>query len=353
VFSQNTSKHAKTVRVQSWCSARAECTTVYGVLTSSARAVSQKAGIGALVSAKGHGVVVMEVTIPRTTPSLAPIALLRSISCRAGPLLSVAIDCVPHLHGFTAPEFLAAAAIGAVFPDLVDSRFSVYLSHIPRDPVDLVRPILYFSSVCLYIVLWPCLGPTLGTFVIPERLPRCSTNVSLIGQALSRRLPVVRPSATSICKSCFKRTLESQALVKKRHSNRCSGRASNGNAFAGQYCLLLPHLLTQQPKCTQEHTPFAGIRAQADADRSPNSVTRALTAEELEKHPEFPYLTWNLSPTSKGHVAVAATRGGPIKVAYEIHGHGPIHLVVRRNCLSANSDRKSTLCVLHKLSLVT
>jgi hypothetical protein len=54
-----------------------------------------------------------------------------------------------------------------------------------------------------------------------------------------------------------------------------------------------------------------------------------LTAEELKQHPEFQYVTWDLKPTTEGRVPVAKDRGGPVELSYEIHGYGPIHLVVR------------------------
>jgi len=53
-----------------------------------------------------------------------------------------------------------------------------------------------------------------------------------------------------------------------------------------------------------------------------------LTAAELIEHPEFQTVTWDLKPSAKGDVNVAVGRGGPIKIAYEVHGNGPIHLVV-------------------------
>lgn len=53
-----------------------------------------------------------------------------------------------------------------------------------------------------------------------------------------------------------------------------------------------------------------------------------LTAEELLKHPEYNFTIWDLKPESKGKVAVAKDRGGPINIAYEVHGHGDRHLVV-------------------------
>ncbi|MCJ1416993.1 hypothetical protein MMC32_003332 [Xylographa parallela] len=52
-----------------------------------------------------------------------------------------------------------------------------------------------------------------------------------------------------------------------------------------------------------------------------------LTAEELVNHPEYNTVIWDLEPSDKGIVEVAEGRGGPINIAYEIHGDGPIRLV--------------------------
>jgi hypothetical protein len=53
-----------------------------------------------------------------------------------------------------------------------------------------------------------------------------------------------------------------------------------------------------------------------------------MTAEELQKHPEYEHTIWRLKPTQEGKVAVAKDRGGPINIAYEVHGHGERKLVV-------------------------
>ena len=55
-----------------------------------------------------------------------------------------------------------------------------------------------------------------------------------------------------------------------------------------------------------------------------------LTAAELSRHPEFDQVVWDLKPAKKGKVTVAEGRwGGPININYEIHGNGPVLLVVR------------------------
>lgn len=70
-----------------------------------------------------------------------------------------------------------------------------------------------------------------------------------------------------------------------------------------------------------------------------------LTVEELKQHPEFQYVTWDLKPTKEGKVPVAKNRGGPVELSYEVHGHGPIHLVVR-----LNSINEIVLC--HSIQLI-
>ena len=54
-----------------------------------------------------------------------------------------------------------------------------------------------------------------------------------------------------------------------------------------------------------------------------------LTAAEIEQHPEFEHVVWDMKPAKKGKATVAEGRGGPLQVVYEIHGNGPTRLVVR------------------------
>jgi hypothetical protein len=56
---------------------------------------------------------------------------------------------------------------------------------------------------------------------------------------------------------------------------------------------------------------------------------RPMTPDELQQHPEYNHIIWDLKPSQKGKIAVAKNRGGPINIAYEVHGHGNRHLVVR------------------------
>lgn len=55
-----------------------------------------------------------------------------------------------------------------------------------------------------------------------------------------------------------------------------------------------------------------------------------LTADEVIAHPAYKHLDWNLPAASTGTTPVAQNRrGGPLNLYWQIHGHGPIKLVVR------------------------
>jgi hypothetical protein len=58
-------------------------------------------------------------------------------------------------------------------------------------------------------------------------------------------------------------------------------------------------------------------------------AAQPMAPDALLKHPEYPHIFWALAPAQKGSLAVAKDRGGPLDVAFEVHGHGPLHLVVR------------------------
>jgi hypothetical protein len=53
-----------------------------------------------------------------------------------------------------------------------------------------------------------------------------------------------------------------------------------------------------------------------------------MKAAEIVVHPEFPYVNWNITPSRKERIVVGRDRGGPFRIAFEIHGKGPIRMVV-------------------------
>ena len=53
------------------------------------------------------------------------------------------------------------------------------------------------------------------------------------------------------------------------------------------------------------------------------------TVKELAAHPAFKSAHWELSATRSGFSPVAAGRGGPFNISWEVHGNGPTKLVVR------------------------
>ncbi|KAJ4195753.1 hypothetical protein FALCPG4_003687 [Fusarium falciforme] len=52
------------------------------------------------------------------------------------------------------------------------------------------------------------------------------------------------------------------------------------------------------------------------------------STEETLKHPAYPATIWALEPHQKGKLPVAKDRGGPVNIAWEVHGDGPIKLVL-------------------------
>ena len=64
-----------------------------------------------------------------------------------------------------------------------------------------------------------------------------------------------------------------------------------------------------------------------------------LSAAEVAEHPAFNHVRWDLTPTTKGKCAVAQGRGGPFDLAYEIHGVGPVHIVVSHSIISGSFNQ--------------
>jgi hypothetical protein len=49
---------------------------------------------------------------------------------------------------------------------------------------------------------------------------------------------------------------------------------------------------------------------------------------EILAHPTYPDTIFQLTPAKRGKLAVAANRGGPFNIDWEVHGQGDIKLVV-------------------------
>ena len=66
-------------------------------------------------------------------------------------------------------------------------------------------------------------------------------------------------------------------------------------------------------------------------DRASNTKTVEMhTVAETLKNPAYPTATWDLEPDREGLLPLAEGRGGPFNVSWEIHGTGPIKIVVSR-----------------------
>ena len=50
--------------------------------------------------------------------------------------------------------------------------------------------------------------------------------------------------------------------------------------------------------------------------------------DETTNHPAYPSAVWNLKPDRNGLFPAAKDRGGPVNIAWEIHGTGPTKLLV-------------------------
>ncbi|KAI0378813.1 alpha/beta-hydrolase [Hypomontagnella monticulosa] len=52
------------------------------------------------------------------------------------------------------------------------------------------------------------------------------------------------------------------------------------------------------------------------------------SVDQVSKSPAFPTAIWKLQPHQSGLLPVAANRGGPLKISWEVHGEGPIKLIL-------------------------
>ncbi|KAI0882385.1 alpha/beta-hydrolase [Annulohypoxylon maeteangense] len=52
------------------------------------------------------------------------------------------------------------------------------------------------------------------------------------------------------------------------------------------------------------------------------------SVEDVAKSPAFPTVMWQLEPHRSGLLPVAARRGGPLNISWEVHGDGPVKLIL-------------------------
>ncbi|KAI0907210.1 Alpha/Beta hydrolase protein [Ustulina deusta] len=58
------------------------------------------------------------------------------------------------------------------------------------------------------------------------------------------------------------------------------------------------------------------------------AVTTFPPVDQIVETDAFPTVIWQLEPHREGMLPVAAGRGGPFNIHWEIHGHGPVKLVI-------------------------
>ncbi|KAK4541718.1 hypothetical protein LTR36_007427 [Oleoguttula mirabilis] len=56
-------------------------------------------------------------------------------------------------------------------------------------------------------------------------------------------------------------------------------------------------------------------------------IGKQLSAEEVLQHPEYTHVNWDLKYDKRESINVAAGRGGPFQITYELHGRGPRKIV--------------------------
>ncbi|KAL7620579.1 hypothetical protein AAE478_009574 [Parahypoxylon ruwenzoriense] len=57
------------------------------------------------------------------------------------------------------------------------------------------------------------------------------------------------------------------------------------------------------------------------------ATTTLSSVEDVAKSPAFPTAIWQLEPHQSGLLPVAAGRGGPFNISWEVHGDGPVKLI--------------------------
>lgn len=86
--------------------------------------------------------------------------------------------------------------------------------------------------------------------------------------------------------------------------------------------------------------------------RVQEQIGKQLSADQVQNHPEFQHVNWDLPYEKRELIDVAAGRGGPFKLAYELHGRGPSKIVVRSQIRNVRQRcSKQHIWLTHRISV--
>ena len=117
-------------------------------------------------------------------------------------------------------------------------------------------------------------------------------------------------------------------------SSLSTDHASLCRPMFNTYAYLLPSLICQNyPNAVQK---LAYVFKNLPTNYAVHDYRDKLPlAADIMRHPAYPTALWQLEADKQATVVVGQDRrGGPTKIYYEIHGRGPIHVLVRTASLS-------------------
>lgn len=96
---------------------------------------------------------------------------------------------------------------------------------------------------------------------------------------------------------------------------------------------------TVQGHATSLNASWESFLSQQHHHSVTKEIGKQLTADEIQAYPEYPHVHWELPAEKKGRIEVASKRGGPFKIAYEVHGRGPRKIIVSVMLTTRNMQR--------------
>lgn len=142
----------------------------------------------------------------------------------------------------------------------------------------------------------------------PLRCKKCTSRQSLSG-----------PTCSQHCRVVTGQQFASDDFTLSRNNNSHPRDMSSTAKPPGPTNKLRETIESSLPEDKQESPRTPHVKAQGG---------KPLTVKELLAHPEYPHVNWQLLADKEGRIDVAAGRGGPFKLAYELHGHGPSKILV-------------------------